>query len=350
MKIKIGKKAIGQQNPCFIIAEAGVNHNGDLTMAKKLIDVAAEAKVDAVKFQTFNPDTLVVRGVKKADYQRENEKNKGSESHYEMLKRLMLPRSWHKRLIKYAQKKGLIFLSTPFSFNDLDFLVGLGLLAIKVTSSDSNNIPYLKYLAKKGLPIILSTGMSDFSEVKDSVRAIRKAGNTKLVVLHCTTNYPTQMHEVNLKAMLVMKSKLGVLTGFSDHTEGIEASIAAVALGASVIEKHFTIDRNLPGPDHKASLEPRELKTMVRAIRNIEKALGSGIKKAFKSEAEIAKVARKSIVAANDIKKGVKITKEILVIKRPGTGIPPKFFSKVIEKKAKRNIEKDSLIKFKDLA
>lgn len=364
-KIKIGDKFIGEDEPVFIIAEVGVNHNGKLDLAKKLIDVAAEAKVDAVKFQTFNPDTLITRAAKRAEYQKKN--IGGEETQYEMLKRLMLKREYHPILKKYAEKKGLIFLSTPFSIDDADYLHELGVVAYKVTSTDTNNIPYLRHIAKREIPIILSTGMSDLEEVKESVKAIKEEGNEQIIVLHCTINYPTKLEEVNLRAMDTIKKEVNTIVGFSDHTEGIDVSIAAVGRGAKVIEKHFTLDRNMDGPDHKASLGTEELKKLVNEIRNIEffgteelkqktneienidKILGSDVKKPMPSEVEVAKVIRKSIVAEVDIPKDTLITREMLALKRPGTGIPPKELDKIIGKKTKEDVKKDELISWKKL-
>ncbi|MDO8492839.1 MAG: N-acetylneuraminate synthase [bacterium] len=342
--IKIGKKTIGFNSPVFIIAEAGVNHNGNLKLAKQLIDVAAEAGVDAVKFQTFNPDTLVTKSAAKADYQAKNEK-KTDESQYSMLKRLMLPRVWHRQLKKYAEEKGLIFLSTPFSLDDAVFLRKLGVKAFKVGSTDTENIPYLAEIAKWGLPIILSTGMSALPEIKEAVKIIQKAGSNKLIVLHCTTNYPTPYEEANIRAIITLQKELrGIPIGFSEHTVGIEVAIASVALGARVIEKHFTIDRNLPGPDHLASLEPDELKKLVSSVRHVESAMGTGKKVPFASEKKIAEIARKSLVAARFITAGERLNAEDIALKRPGTGIKPKFLNKAIGKTAKHDIEKDQLL------
>jgi len=353
--ISIGTKKIGYGRPVFIIAEAGVNHNGKLSLAKKLIDVAAKAGADAVKFQTFDPDTLVTKDAAKAEYQVRNEENPSrlrrrvlplgkGESQYEMLKRLMLPRTYHSELKRYAEKKGLIFLSTPFSLSDAQFLRTLGVPAFKVASSDTNNLPFLSRIATWKLPIILSTGMADMAEVKEAVRAIKKAGNTKLVLLQCTTNYPTAFTETNLRAIQTLHKAFGLPVGFSDHTIGNEAAVAAVALGAVVVEKHFTLDRDLPGPDHKASLAPSELLDFVTKVRNTEAALGTGKKVPFTSEKETAKVARKSIVGTDDIKRGDRFTKRNLGIKRPGTGLLPKDYDGIIGKRATRDIEADTLL------
>ncbi len=345
-KIKIENRIISDQSPVFIIAEAGVNHNGSLKLAKKLIDVAAEAKADAVKFQTFDPRTLVTKVSAKAEYQT---RNIGDESHWQMLEKLKLPRQWHAELKAYAKKKGLIFLSTPFSVDDADFMYKLGIAAIKVGSTDTNNLPYLRHIAKWNLPIIISTGMSDLNEIKESVTALKKTGNSKLAIMHCTTNYPTPYEESNIRAMLTLKKEFGLLTGLSDHSMGIEVPLAAVALGAKIIEKHFTLDRNMPGPDHLASLEPNELKQMVTSIRNIEKALGTGKKTPFKSEQKIAEIARKSVVASRAIPTGKIITAQDIVLKRPGTGIKPKFWDKVLGKTAKKDIREEELIAWKML-
>ncbi|MDP3696588.1 MAG: N-acetylneuraminate synthase [Candidatus Taylorbacteria bacterium] len=343
--IKIGDKLVGLNQPVFIVAEAGVNHNGELKLAKKLIDVAAQAGVDAIKFQTFDPKTLVTKNAAKAKYQTNDN---GRESQYEMLEKIMLPRKWHKELRNYAKKKGLIFLSTPFSKNDADFLIKLGVPAIKVSSSDANNIPYLTYIAAQNIPIILSTGMSDMEEIRESVKNILKMGNNKLIVLHCTTNYPTPFEEANIKAIPALAQEFGLIIGFSDHTLGIEAPIAAVAIGAKIIEKHFTLDKKLPGPDHKASLEPEELKKMTRSIRNIEKALGNGKKIPFPSEKKISNAARKSIIAIQNIKRGQIITADYIDIKRPGNGLSPKYYPEIIGAKAIKDIKADTLLKIND--
>lgn len=338
---KIKNKLIGKDSSCFIIAEAGVNHNGDLNLAKKLIDKAKEAGVDAVKFQTFKAENIVTPKAEQAKYQTKNIGKK--ESQYAMLKRLELPYSAFRNLKKYCDKKEIIFLSTPHSSKeDIDLISEL-CPAIKVGSGDLTNLPTLEYMAKKQLPIILSTGMATLEEVREAVKAILPI-NKKLILLHCTTNYPAQLKEVNLRAMRTIEKEFNLPVGYSDHTQGIEVSLAAATLGACVIEKHFTLDRKLPGPDHKASLEPKELKEMVEGIRNIQEALGDGIKKPNPSELEVAKVARKSVVAGQDIKKGTKIKEEMLAIKRPGTGIAPKYFSKILGKKAKEDIKKDELL------
>ena len=344
-KIKIGNKIIREGNPCFIIAEAGVNHNGDIKLAKKLVDVAKEAGADAVKFQTFKAENVVTENAAMASYQKRNIKKK--ETQQEMLKEIELDYKDFIRLKKYCDKKKIIFLSTPHSEDAIDFLEDL-VPVYKVGSGDLTNLPFLEKIAKKKKPIILSTGMATLSEVKEAVRTIKRAKNNKIILLHCTTNYPCSLEEVNLRAMLTLKKEFNLPVGYSDHTLGILVPVMAVTMGARVLEKHFTLDKHLPGPDHKASLEPDELKEMIKTIRNVEKTLGNGIKKPTRSEEKIKKVARKSIVAKVDIPKGVKITKDMLDIKRPGTGIEPKYLKRIIGRKSKKNIKKDELIKLSD--
>lgn len=345
-KIKIRDKYIGEGYPCFIIAEAGVNHNGSLKLAKKLVDVAKKAEVDAVKFQTFKSEEIVTFKAEQAKYQTENIGKK--ESQYKMLKKLELSYGDFKKIKDYCDKKKIIFLSTPHSGQkDVDLVAKL-CPVIKVGSGDLTNLPTLEYIAQKNLPIILSTGMATLKEVKEAVKTILPI-NKKLILLHCTTSYPAPLDKVNLRAILTLKKEFNLPIGYSDHTEGILAPAIAITLGAKVIEKHFTLGRNLPGPDHKASLEPGELKEMVLAIRNTKKILGSTIKKPTKIEEESKKVARKSIVAKVDISKGAKITSQMLTIKRPGTGIRPKDVDKLIGRITKKVVKKDSLIKYTDL-
>ena len=346
MKIKIGKKVIGERKPCFIIAEAGVNHNGDIKLAKKLIDVAKKTGADAVKFQTFKAENVVTETAKMAEYQRKNIGSKKSQ--LAIIKELELDYENFIKLKKYCDRKKIIFLSTPHSEDAIDFLEPL-VPAYKIGSGDLTNLPFLEKIAKKKKPIILSTGMANLLEVKEAVKTISKEGNNKIILLHCTTNYPCPLAEVNLRAMLTLKKEFNLPVGYSDHTLGILVPIMAVAMEAKVIEKHFTLNKNLPGPDHKASLEPRELEEMVKLVREAEKVLGRGIKKPTKSEEKIKKVVRKSIVAKTDIRKGSKITKDMLVIKRPGTGIEPRYLGRVVGKIARKDIKKDTLIKFSDL-
>jgi len=344
--IKIGSKKIGKNQPIFIIAEAGVNHNGKLSLAKKLVDIAVKAKADAVKFQTFKAENVVVKYAPMAEYQEKNIEKK--ESQLNMLKKLELSYNDFKKLKKYCDKKGIIFLSTPHSEDAIDFLEDL-VPAYKIGSGDLTNLSFLEKVAKKRKPIILGTGMATLKEVKEALNVIYKQGNRKVIALHCTTNYPCPLEEVNLRAMLTMKKKLNCLVGYSDHTFGITVPIMAATLGACVIEKHFTLNKNLPGPDHKASLNPEELKEMVKKIREVEIILGKKEKKPTTSERKIMKLVRKSIVAKRDIQKGMKITKNMLTIKRPGTGIEPKFFKKVVGKIARRYIKKEEFISFKNL-
>lgn len=344
--IQVAGRVIGSGHPIFIIADAGVNHNGNVKIAKKLIDAAVFAGVDAVKFQTFSPDILVTKDASQAEYQTKNIGK--AESQYDMLDRLKLRREDHKELQTYAKQKGLMFLSTPFSDSDTDFLDELGVPLFKVGSSDTNNIPSLRHIAKKGKPMIVSTGMSTLDEILDAISTIKEAGNSDIVMLHCTTQYPTPMNDVNLRAMLTMQEKCDVLIGYSDHTVGIEVPIAAAALGAVVIEKHHTLTRDMEGPDHKASLEPDELKAMVKGIRNIEKALGIAEKKPSTATMKVAEVAQKSLVAKTNISRGKIITRDDLTIKRPGTGIKPKEIDNIIGKRARVDILADTLIKPED--
>lgn len=334
-----------KQNKVIIIAEAGVNHNGDIAKAKALIDKGAEAGVDFVKFQTFKAGNLVTKQAKRAAYQDKNTQD--NDSQYEMLKKLELSQAVHQELIDYCAQKGVQFLSTGFDFESLEFLAGLGITIAKIPSGEITNLPYLRKIATLFPEVILSTGMATITEIKDAVKVLTDNGvsKDKITILHCNTEYPTPMEDVNLKAMLHIQRELGVPVGYSDHTLGIEVPIAAVALGATVIEKHFTLDKTLPGPDHKASLEPEELKAMVMAIRNIEKAIGgSGLKEVSKSEAKNKPIARKSIVAAKKIAKGEPFTVENLTVKRPGTGISPMQWDEVIGKTAKKDFEEDNLI------
>lgn len=330
----------------LIIAEAGVNHNGDVELAKKLIEVAALAGADYVKFQTFNAHSLVSRNAKLADYQQENIQDK-SLSQYEMLKQLELRKSDYPVLIEHCKRNSINFLSTAFDLESIDFLNSLEIPFFKIPSGEITNKPYLKKIGEKGKPVILSTGMSTIKEIREAFDVLVDSGVCKelITVLHCNTEYPTSMEDVNLLAMHHIQKELGVNVGYSDHTNGIEVPIASVALGATVIEKHFTLDRNLPGPDHKASLEPHELKAMVKAIRNIEKAVsGTGIKEPSIIEMNNRVVARKSIVAKFDINKGDALSEVNLTVKRPGSGISPMLWEKVIGTYAKQDFKQDDLI------
>lgn len=330
----------------LIIAEAGVNHNGSIALTKKLIDVAVDAGVDFVKFQTFKANKLVSKSAAKADYQKKNT-DINEDSQFEMLKKLELDKFVHTELNEYCSSKGVKFLSSGFDEESIDLLDQLGMQFFKIPSGEITNKPYLEHVAKKGKPVIMSTGMANLGEIKVALDVLMDQGLIKeqITVLHCNTEYPTPMKDVNLKAMLTIRDELNVKVGYSDHTLGIEIPIAAVALGAMVIEKHFTLDRNLPGPDHKASLEPHELKAMVRAIRNVELALsGNGIKEPSESEKPNIPVARKSIHFKQRVVAGTKLTSEHLIMKRPGSGISPMEINKVIGKTLAVTLEADTLL------
>jgi N,N'-diacetyllegionaminate synthase len=332
------------KNKTLIIAEAGVNHNGDIMLAKQLIVAAAEAGADLVKFQTFNAGRQVTRNAHKAFYQTKT--SGADETQYEMLKRLELSSDMHDELLAHCRQTKIGFLSTGFDIPAVRYLNQLGLRLYKIPSGEITNLPYLRYIGALGGDLILSSGMCKMSDIEAAVDVLEQAGTprTKIVVLHCTTEYPTPMAEVNLRAMNSMRSAFGVRVGYSDHTSGIEVAIAATALGACVIEKHFTLDRNLPGPDHQASIEPDELKAMVRAIRNIGIAMGDGIKRMTPSEVKNVTVVRKSLVAARPIRVGELITSESIAAKRPGTGISPMRWDEVVGRRAPRDFATDELI------
>ena len=328
----------------LIIAEAGVNHNGDMNMARRLIDVAADAGADWVKFQTFKADQLVTKKAEKASYQ--NQATGSSESQHSMISKLELSREMHNELIEHCKSRGIKFFSTGFESESLDLLMELGLDYFKIPSGEITNLPYLRHIGQYGKPVILSTGMSTLDEIENALKVLEQEGTSRerITVLHCNTEYPTPMIDVNLRAMLTIRDTFGVQVGYSDHTLGIEVAIAAVALGAKVIEKHFTLDRNLTGPDHKASLNPEDLKLMVSAIRNIEKAMGDGVKRPSASEQKNIPAARKSLVASRVILKGEVFSETNLVVKRPGTGLSPMRWDEVLGCKAPRNFEEDELI------
>jgi N-acetylneuraminate synthase len=333
-------------NKVIIIAEAGVNHNGDIELAKKLIDVAVEAGVDYVKFQTFKSESLVSKFAKKADYQIENTQD-AAESQLQMLQKLELSNSQHFELVQYCKNKNISFFSTAFDLESLSFLKELGLSIVKIPSGEITNLPYLRKAAALFKEVIISTGMSSMVEIEDALEVFLQAGIKKndITILHCNTEYPTPMSDVNLNAMLAIEKMFGVKVGYSDHTMGIEVPIAAVAIGGTIIEKHFTLDRRLPGPDQLASLEPLELKNMVQSIRNIEKAIGgTGIKEPRESEIKNISIARKSIVAKTLIQKGERFTEFNITTKRPGTGISPMRWDEVIDKVASRDFDEDELI------
>jgi N,N'-diacetyllegionaminate synthase len=328
----------------FIIAEAGVNHNGVLELAKQLVDIASNAGADAIKFQTFRTENLVSKNAQKAEYQKQT--TNGQESQFDMLKKLELNVEAHKELIAYCKTKSLLFLSTPFDHHSINLLNDLGLQIFKIPSGEITNLPYLKQIGKLKKKVILSTGMADMDEIKEALEILTTSGTKKenITVLHTNTMYPTPMEDVNLKAMITIGKTFDVAVGYSDHTLGIEVDIAAVAVGASCIEKHFTLDKTMEGPDHKASLNPNELTSMVKAIRNIELALGDGIKKPSPSELPNKKIARKSIVANCNIKKGEILSTDNLATKRPGNGISPMQWEEVIGTIANKDYTQDELI------
>ncbi|MDK2821975.1 MAG: N,N-diacetyllegionaminate synthase [Clostridia bacterium] len=326
----------------YIIAEAGVNHNGDIELAKKMVDEAKRAGADCIKFQTFIAEKIVSKNAVKAEYQ--CKKAAEDESQLEMIKKLQLSFVEFKELYDYCQQKEIDFLSTPFDLESIDFLAGLGMDRWKIPSGEITNLPYLLRIARYKKPVILSTGMSTVEETRAAVEVLKKTGIEDITLLHCNTEYPTPYEDVNLKAIVSMRKLFKLPVGYSDHTLGIEVPVAAVALGAPVIEKHFTLDKTLPGPDHKASLEPEELREMVQAIRNIEKAMGDGVKKPSPSEIKNMCVVRKSIVAKRSIKKGEVFTEENITVKRPGSGISPMRWFEVLGKVAKKDFLEDEMI------
>ena len=325
----------------YIIAEAGVNHNGDINLAYKLVDAAKAAGVDCIKFQTFKSENLVSHTAQKAEYQKAAT---GDSSQQDMLKQLELSFGEFVSLKEYCDRKGICFLSTPFDFESIEFLNSIEMPFWKIPSGEVTNYPYLVALAKTGKPVVMSTGMCEMREIEDAIAVLRENGTSDIKLLHCNTEYPTPYEDVNLRAMKTLRDAFGVEVGYSDHTKGIEVPIAAVAMGAAVIEKHFTLDRNMEGPDHKASLEPQELKQMVDSIRHIEAALGSGDKRPSPSEKKNMAVARKSIVAAARIKAGDILTEENITVKRPGNGICPMRWKEVLGTRAVRDFEEDELI------
>jgi N,N'-diacetyllegionaminate synthase len=329
----------------LIIAEAGVNHNGDISLAKKLVAAAADAGADLVKFQTFKAKNLVSASAPKAEYQKRT--TESSESQLEMIQKLELSREDHIVLIEECRANGIEFFSTAFDFQSFDLLTELGCLKrIKIPSGELTNLPLLRYMSRVGKPVMLSTGMANLGEIEAAIEAIEGAGTPRhlITVLHCTTEYPTPMEDVNLRAMVAMRTAFGVNTGYSDHTPGIVIPVAAVALGATIIEKHFTLDRNLPGPDHKASLEPHELKAMVEGIRNVEQALGDGVKRPSSSELKNKPIARKSLVAIRPISAGEAFSAENLGAKRPGTGLSPMLWDVIVGRTATKDFGVDEQI------
>lgn len=345
--IEVADKRIGPNEPTFIIAEAGVNHNGDLAIAEKLIDAAAEAGADAVKFQTFRAESVMTANAEKAPYQVAS--GEVGESQLEMVKKLELSPSDHEKLRDRCLQRKIVFLSTPFDLESLDLLDRLGLPLFKIGSGDITYGDFIANVARRNKPIVLSTGMSRLSEVEGALEVIEKTGNVRPVLLHCVSNYPASPPDVNLRAIPTLAQAFGTAVGYSDHTRGSEIAIAAVALGACVIEKHFTLDGNMPGPDHRASLDPTEFRSMVDAIRNVESALGDGIKRPSPSELQTMRAARRSLVSACEIPERTSITQEMICVKRPGHGIPPRMLACVAGRIAKVRIPADSLIQWDQL-
>jgi N,N'-diacetyllegionaminate synthase len=342
--VQIGEDLIGQGRPCFIIAEAGVNHNGDMDLAHRLIDRAAESGANAVKFQSFSAEKLVTSVAKKADYQVETT-GKQDDSQYGMLKALELTTDQQVELKAHCEETGITYLCTPYENESVDMLDRMNVAAFKIASTDTTNIPFLRYLAEKKRSVILSTGMSTLGEVEQAINTLRTGGlEGKIVVLHCLAEYPAPINEVNLRAILTMQQAFRCPVGFSDHTPGVGASPWAVAIGACVVEKHFTLDRSLPGPDHRASLEPEELVNLVQTIRDVESALGDGIKRPMPSELSNKIYMRKSLVVRRDIRAGDKISADDLDCKRPGNGISPSWFDRVVGKRATSDLPKNSLL------
>jgi N-acetylneuraminate synthase len=342
--VRIGKRVIGEGQPCFIIAEAGVNHNGDLRLVKRLVKAAAMAGADAVKFQTFSADSIATRSARKAAYQKRT--SDASESQYEMLKRLELPGMAFSVLYEYADSCGIEFLSSPFDTDSAELLQSIGVRAFKIPSGEITNIPLLEKMGGYKKPVILSTGMAEMDEIREGIAGVLRGGAKQIVLLHCITRYPAPIESANLLMIQTLAKEFDLPVGFSDHTEGTFAATIARALGACVIEKHFTLDRSLPGPDHKASLEPGELTDLVRQIRAVESALGDGRKHIDRTEAAIRNIARKSLIAATTIRKGARISSDMIGIKRPGTGIEPGRLDEVVGKLAGRTIRKDSVLRW----
>ena len=347
-EIEIAGHKIGPGHPCFIIAEAGVNHNGDVEMAKRLVNVAVEAGADAVKFQSFKADGVVSTTAPKAEYQLQT--TDASQSQLEMLQGLELSPEVHHQLQALCQERGILFMSTPFDHGSVDLLAELEVPVFKIGSGEITNLPFLEYVARKGKPIILSTGMSNLGEVDEAVRMIQGVGGNQLVLLHCVSNYPADPADANLRAIQTMASAFGVPVGYSDHTLGIEVPLAAVALGACVIEKHITLDKGLPGPDHQASVEPDELNRLIRGIRLVEAAMGDGLKAPRPNEIGVQTVARRSLVAARDLAPGAILAEDDIAIKRPGTGLPPSMEPYLVGRAVRMTIPAGTLITLEMLA
>lgn len=342
--ISIGMRKVGKDAPCFIIAEAGSNHDRKLDQAYQLIDIAAEAGADAVKFQTYSAESIYSKKTPMPEYIENNKLNKKNETLWDVIKRIEMPRDWLPKLMDYCSKKNIVFLSTPFDLSAVDQLEEIGIQAFKIASFEITHLPLLEAVAKTGKPIILSTGMADLSDVETALETIYKQGNKKVSLLHCAINYPPKYEDLNLRAMKTLSQAFQVPVGFSDHTMDIVSDIAAAALGACIIEKHFTISRTLPGPDHPFALEPDELKRMVQAIRDTEKSLGSPIKRHTDAEEELYKIGRRSLVAACKIPKGTVISRQMIEVKRPGYGIPTKLMDAVIGRSSKVDIDEDDIL------
>jgi N-acetylneuraminate synthase/N,N'-diacetyllegionaminate synthase len=338
----VGRRAVGEGQPCFVIAEAGVNHNGDVALAHRLVDIASEAGADAVKFQTFDPERLVSPAALKAAYQVAN--TGSAESQLEMLRNLVLPAEALAPLAAHAQERGLLFLSTPFDESSADLLEGLGMAAFKVPSGEITNHSFLAHVASKGKPVLMSTGMSTLAEVAEAVQVIRESADPPFGLLHCVTSYPAAPADCNLRAMAAMRAAFGVPVGWSDHTEGIQISLAAVAAGAAVLEKHFTLDRNMPGPDQRASLEPGELSAMVRSIREIEAAMGDGVKRPTTSELANVAAARRSLHASRTLPAGHVLDEADLIALRPGTGMSPALRSRLVGRRLRVGVERGEML------
>jgi len=342
--VAIGSRNVGYGESCFIIAEAGSNHNRDFDQAKRLIDVAAEAGADAVKFQTFRAEKVYSKKTPLMSYLTTNKLLKENETVWDLIKRVELPREWHPKLADYCKQKKIIFLSTPFDLEAVDQLEEVGMLAYKIASYEITHLPLLKKAAETQKPIILSTGMADLSDIETALEVIYKTGNHQVILLHCAINYPPKFSDLHLRAMETMRLAFELPVGFSDHSSGISADIAAVALGACAIEKHYTTSRKLQGPDHSFAIEPHELKAMVQGIRETEQALGSTVKRHTKAEEEMYRLGRRSLVAAKRVSKGTRITADMIDVKRPGFGIPTKQMDIVIGRVAKIDIDEDEIL------
>lgn len=347
-RFAIGHRWVGDHEPCFVIAEAGVNHNRSFALARQLIDAAAAAGADAVKFQTFRADALVTANAPKAEYQAANDRP--DESQFEMLRRLEIPDAWYPELIAHCKRAGVVFLSTPFDEGSASLLAGLGMLAFKVPSGELTNLPFLSELVRFGRPLIVSTGMAVLDEVDAALTAIRDAGDPPVALLHCVSRYPTPVDDANVRALQTLRERFHLPVGYSDHTEGLEAATAAVALGACVIEKHLTMSRGLPGPDHQASLEPSELAELVRRIRLVERSLGSGEKVPSAEERAIADVARKSLTTARALPRGHRLAVADLIIRRPGTGLPPSALASTVGCRLTRDVPANHVLAPGDFA